>query len=74
MAMNVSRSMNQDLHSGVNDGRLKNLTPDRGGNLDMDHVVTRSGLLQNQYNVTDMMMGVAPKVLDHEYETGYAED
>ena len=74
MAMNVERSMNQDLHSGVNDGRLKNLTPDRGGQLDMDHVWTRSNLLQNQYNVTDLMKNVAPKVLDHEYETGYAED
>lgn len=74
MVMNVSRSMNQDLHSGVNDGRLKNLTPDRGGNLDLGHVATRAGLLQNQYNVTDAMKGVAPKVLDHEYETGYAED
>lgn len=74
MAMNVERSMNQDLHSGVNDGRLKNLTPDRGGQLDMDHVLTRSSLLQNQYNVTDLMKNVAPKVLDHEYETGYAED
>lgn len=74
MAMNVERSMNQDLHSGVNDGRLKNLTPDRGGQLDMDHVWTRSNLLQNQYNVTDLMKGIAPKVMDHEYEMGYAED
>lgn len=74
MAMNSERSMNNDLHSGVNDGRLKNLTPDRGGQLDMDHVMARSGLLQNQYNVTDMLKGIAPKVLDHEYETGYAED
>lgn len=74
MAMNVERSMNNDLHSGVNDGRLKNLTPDRGGQLDMNHVATRSNLLQNQYNVTDFLKGVTPKVLDHEYETGYAED
>lgn len=74
MAINDARSMNSDLHSGVNDGRLKNLTPDRGGNLDMAHVQTRAGLLQNQYNVTDMMAGVAPKVMDHDYEMGYAED
>jgi hypothetical protein len=31
MAVNSARSMNADLHSGVNDGRLKSLTPDRGG-------------------------------------------
>lgn len=74
MAMNSERSMNQDLHDGVNDGRLKNLTPDRGGQLDMGHVLTRSNLLQNQYDIADFMKGIAPKVLDHEYETGYAED
>lgn len=74
MVMNVSRSMNQDLHSGVNDGRFKNLAPDRGGNLDTSYVATRAGLLQNQYNITDMLNNVAPKVMDHEYEMGYAED
>jgi len=74
MAINDARSMNSDLHSGVNDGRLKSLAPDRGGNLDMSHVQTRAGLLQNQYNVTDMLAGVAPKVMDHDYEMGYAED
>lgn len=74
MAINDARSMNSDLHSGVNDGRLKSLAPDRGGNLDMSHVATRAGLLQNQYNVTDMLNNVAPKVMDHEYEMGYAED
>lgn len=75
MAVNDSRSMNSDLHSGANDGRLKSLTPDRGGVLDPDaSVYVRSNQLQTQYNVTDFMKGVAPKVLDHEYESGYAED
>ena len=74
MAINDTRSMNTDLHSGVNDGRLKGLTPDRGGEVDQTHAATRANLLQNQYNITDMMSGVAPKVMDHEYEMGYAED
>jgi hypothetical protein len=75
MAVNSARSMNADLHSGVNDGRLKNLTPDRGGVLESDpKVVVRAGQLQAQYNVTDIMKGITPKVLDHEYESGYAED
>jgi hypothetical protein len=74
MAVNDSRSMNADLHSGVNDGRFKNLTPDRGGNADTSHAATRSNLLQNQYNITDFMGGIAPKVMDHDYEMGYAED
>lgn len=75
MAVNNSRSMNNDLHSGLNDGRLKSLTPGRGGDLDKDpNVMVRSGQLQAQYNVTDFLQGVAPKVLDHEYESGYAED
>lgn len=74
MAVNDSRSMNADLHSGLNDGRLKSLTPDRGGEVDGSHASVRAGLLQTQYNVTDMMKNVTPKVLDHEYEQGYAED
>ena len=74
MAVNDDRSLNADLHLGLNDGRLKSLTPDRGGIVDESHAKTRAGLLQNQYNITDMLKGIAPKVLDHEYEQGYAED
>lgn len=74
MAVNDSRSMNKDLHSGLNDGRLKSLTPGRGGVVEDSYPSVRSGLLQAQYNVTDFMRGVTPKVLDHEYESGYAED
>lgn len=58
MAMNSERSMNQDLHSGLNDGRLKSLTPDRGGRMDTEAVSVRANLLQKQYNVTDMMNNV----------------
>ena len=75
MAVNEKRSMNNDLHAGANDGRLKSLTPDRGGELDPDEkVFVRSGQLQAQYNITDFLKGITPKVLDHEYESGYAED
>lgn len=75
MTVNNSRSMNSDMHSGANDGRLKSLTPDRGGVLDSDpKVLVRAGQLQAQYNVTDFIKDITPKVLDHEYETGYAED
>ena len=74
MAVNDSRSMNQDLQAGIKDGLLKSLTPDRGGQVDETNVMYRAGLLQNQYNVTDLVKGIAPKVLDHEYEEGYAED
>lgn len=74
MAVNDSRSMNNDLHLGVNDGRLKSLTPDRGGQVDESNVSVRASLLQTQYDITDLMKNVTPKVLDHEYESGYAED
>ena len=75
MAVNSTRSMNTDLHSGANDGRLKSLTPNRGGVLDSDpNVSVRAGQLQAQYNVTDFIKDVTPKVLDYDYENGYAED
>lgn len=34
MAVNESRSMNRDLRLGATDGKFKNLTPDRGGEVD----------------------------------------
>lgn len=74
MAINDTRSMNADLHKGHFDGAYKSLTPDRGGQVDESHASTRAGLLQAQYNVTDLSKGITPKVLDHEYESGYAED
>jgi len=74
MAVNQSRSMNDDLHSGVNDGRLKSLTPDRGGVLDMAEVTTRANLLQTQYGMADLMNRVQTPNVDNNFETGYAED
>jgi hypothetical protein len=74
MAVNESRSMNDDLHSGVNDGRLKNITPDRGGVVDMAEVTVRANLLQTQYGMSDLMNRVQTPNVDNNFETGYAED
>jgi len=51
MAVNETRSMNNDLRLGANDGKFKNLTPDRGGEPEMEHVIERATVLQPQYNV-----------------------
>ena len=51
MAVNESRSMNNDLRLGANDGKFKNLTPDRGGEVEMESVIERASVLQPQYNV-----------------------
>jgi hypothetical protein len=74
MAVNESRSMNDDLHSGVNDGRLKSITPDRGGVVDMAEVTVRANLLQTQYGMSDLMNRVQTPNVDNNFETGYAED
>jgi hypothetical protein len=74
MAVNESRSMNDDLHSGVNDGRLKSITPDRGGVIDMAEVTVRANLLQTQYGMSDLMNRVQTPNVDNNFETGYAED
>ena len=74
MAVNESRSMNDDLHSGVNDGRLKSITPDRGGVVDMAEVTVRANLLQTQYGMADLMNRVQTPNVDNNFETGYAED
>jgi hypothetical protein len=34
MAVNESRSMNNDMRLGATDGKYKSLTPDRGGEVD----------------------------------------
>ena len=73
MAVNTSRSMNGDLHDGINDGRLKSLTPGRGGERTDDYAVTRAKMLQTQYNVVDFMRGITVSS-DEGYEYGYAED
>jgi hypothetical protein len=41
MAVNDTRSMNQDLRLGLADGKFKNLTPDRGGDVDPTHATAR---------------------------------
>lgn len=73
MAVNASRSMNGDLHDGINDGRLKSLTPDRGGDKTDDYAVTRAKMLQTQYNIVDFMRGSTVSS-DDDYEYGYAQD
>ena len=51
MAVNESRSMNQDLAQGQNDGERKYLAPDRGGEVDMTNVSTRSRELPWHYGL-----------------------
>lgn len=51
MAVNDSRSMNADLQLGIIDGKVKNLTPDRGGEVEQEHVLQRRTELQQQYGV-----------------------
>jgi len=53
MAVNESRSCNRDLVLGATDGKFKNLTPDRGGELDPTSSAVRAHELQLQYNVVD---------------------
>lgn len=58
MAKNVYRSMNADLRLGVDDGAFKSLAPDRGGEVDMKSIHERASLLQAQYDINDLKMGV----------------
>lgn len=51
MAVNETRSMNQDLRRGARDGKFKNLTPDRGGVVDPTAATIRKAELNIQYNV-----------------------
>lgn len=53
MAVNESRSMNMDLIRGASDGKFKNLTPDRGGQVDPTSATLRKEELQMQYNIQD---------------------
>lgn len=53
MAVNDSRSMNQDLKMGVRDGKFKCLTPDRGGEVEELAPKVRQMQLQPQYNIAD---------------------
>jgi hypothetical protein len=53
MAVNESRSMNNDLMLGATDGKFKSLTPDRGGVVDPTAATLRANELQMQYNVEE---------------------
>lgn len=63
MAVNESRSMNQDLRRGALDGKFKNLTPDRGGEVDPTAPAVRAEELQIQYNVQDAPQGLPESYL-----------
>ncbi len=54
MAVNTSRSQNADLRLGATDGKYSNLTPDRGGNVEMDAVKERAALVTPKYNSFDV--------------------
>lgn len=58
MSVNQTRSLNADLQKGVNDGLIKSVTPDRGGEVETNAVVERAAMLQRQYNVTDVNYGI----------------
>ena len=60
MAINETRSMNNDLQIGLRDGAFKSITPDRGGAVDPSHAIERSSNLQLQYDITDQRMGIHP--------------
>jgi hypothetical protein len=49
MAVNDSRSMNQDLKLGARDGAFKSLTPDRGGEVDPSHATYRMNSLKSSF-------------------------
>lgn len=48
---NTSRSQNQDLRSGILDGTYKSLTPDRGGDVEMESVTKRNMVAPPQYGL-----------------------
>jgi len=53
MAVNEARSMNRDLVLGATDGKFKNLTPDRGGEVDTLDATIRAQELQLQYDLVN---------------------
>lgn len=60
MAVNLPRSMNQDLYMGQCDGKHKSLTPSRGGEVEKDWPMERAMTMQRQYNFTDFRTGLKP--------------
>ena len=53
MAVNETRSMNNDLSLGAMDGKFKSLTPDRGGNVDPTDPSVRAMEVQAQYGLVE---------------------
>lgn len=51
MAVNESRSMNQDMSQGKNDGKYKWLSPDRGGEVDFTNITRRARELPWHYGL-----------------------
>ena len=66
MAVNESRSMNQDYAQGKLDGQRKFLTPDRGGEVEYTNVATRSRELPWHYGLDTA--GFPVKVLSEPVE------
>lgn len=53
MAVNETRSMNNDLSLGAKDGKFKSLTPDRGGDVDPTDATVRQMEVQAQYGLVE---------------------
>ena len=49
---NMERSANADLRKGIMDGTYKSLTPDRGGDVEMEYVTKRNIVAPPQYGMT----------------------
>ena len=65
--------MNGDRMLGEQDGMMKSIAPDRGGDLEESHALDRAKMLQTQYNIVDKKRGVNVNS-DDDYEYGYADD
>jgi len=53
MAVNETRSMNNDLSLGAKDGKFKSLTPNRGGDVDPTDATIRQMEVQAQYGLVE---------------------
>lgn len=50
MAINLSRSLNGDLHEGMTDGRYRKVVPNRGGEVEETFKANRTGLNPDIYD------------------------
>jgi hypothetical protein len=71
MAVNNTRSMNEDLQAGIHDGCCKNLSPDRGGSVELHDLYERYATLQQQYGITDSERGLLGKISSGSGTYGY---